>query len=79
MSVQKSRKRKVHGILRNRLTKLKNQGFGGDVNPNWSFPKGNFFKNNEWGKNLYENEKKEKIKKKKEKFNLKTPGKGKSM
>ena len=36
--------------------KMKNKGFGGDVNPNWSFPKGTFFKYHKWGKNLYENE-----------------------
>ena len=46
---------------------MKNKGFGGDVNPNWSFPKDTCFKNHKWGKRLYENEKLKKIKNKKKK------------
>ena len=44
-----------------------NEGFGGEVNPEWNFPEDTFFKNNQWGKRLYENEKRKKIEKKKEK------------
>ena len=35
---------------------MKHEGFGGEVNPDWKFPEGRFFKNHQWGKRLYENE-----------------------
>ena len=37
--------------------KIKNNGFREDLNPDWNFPKGTYFKYHQWGKNLYEAEK----------------------
>ena len=54
-----------------RTRSIVNDGFGGEVNPKWNFKKDTSFKNQQWGKRLYENEKKKKIKKKKEKANMK--------
>ena len=46
---------------------IKNEGFGGEVNPDWKFPEGTFFENHQWGKRLYENEYKKRIEQKMEK------------
>ena len=48
-----------------------NDGFGGEVNPKWNFKKDTSFKNQQWGKRLYESEMKKKIKKKMEKAKMK--------
>ena len=40
----------------NRSKPIEDEGFRSEVNPDWKFLEGTFFKNHQWGKRLYENE-----------------------
>ena len=51
----------------NRSKPIEDEGFRSEVNPDWKFLEGTFFKNHHWKKKFLENEDKKSIEQKKEK------------